>query len=47
MRIFLVEDDPAIGGAVRDHAAAEGHAVDWAKTLGEAGDMAGMARPTN
>jgi two-component system, OmpR family, response regulator len=43
MRILLVEDDPAIGGAVRDHAAADGHAVDWAKTLAEAGDMAGMA----
>jgi len=43
MRILLVEDDPAIGGAVRDHAAADGHAVDWARTLAAARDMTGMA----
>lgn len=36
MRILLVEDDPLIGGAVRDHAAAEGHAVDWARNLADA-----------
>lgn len=36
MRILLIEDDKAIGGAVRDHAAADGHAVDWAKTLTDA-----------
>jgi len=29
MRILLVEDDGALGGAVRDHLAAHGHAVDW------------------
>lgn len=38
MRILLVEDDEAIGGAVRDHAAAHGHAVDWAKSLEAARD---------
>lgn len=36
MRILLVEDDRAIGGAVRDHAGGNGHAVDWARTLAEA-----------
>lgn len=43
MRILLVEDDAAIGGAVRDHAAADGHAVDWAKTLAAANDYAAVA----
>ncbi|MDH6232146.1 two-component system OmpR family response regulator [Mesorhizobium soli] len=42
MRILLVEDDKAIGGAVRDHASSQGHAVDWAKTLAEAGDFASV-----
>ncbi len=42
MRILLVEDDAAIGGAVRDYAAADGHAVDWAKTLGAANEYAGV-----
>ncbi len=36
MRILLVEDDLAIGGAVRDHALSWNHAVDWARTLAEA-----------
>lgn len=36
MRILLVEDDQAIGGAVRDHASADAHAVDWATTLSQA-----------
>lgn len=36
MRILLVEDDKAIGGAIRDHAVADGHAVDWSLTLAEA-----------
>jgi len=36
MRVLLVEDDKAIGGAVRDHAAADSHAVDWALTLEDA-----------
>lgn len=38
MRILLVEDDDMLGGAVRDHLAANGHAVDWAKTIGSAAD---------
>ncbi|WP_312793766.1 response regulator transcription factor [Tianweitania sp.] len=37
MRVLLIEDDPTIGSAVRDHAASQGHAVDWATTLAEAG----------
>ncbi|WP_234894607.1 hypothetical protein [Sinorhizobium medicae] len=36
MRILLVEDDEAVGSAVREHAEADGHAVDWAKDLAEA-----------
>lgn len=36
MRLLLLEDDRAIGTAVRDHLAADGHAVDWARSLGEA-----------
>jgi two-component system OmpR family response regulator len=36
LRILLVEDDSLIGGAVRDHAAADGHAVDWARSLADA-----------
>ncbi len=43
MRILLVEDDTAIGGAVRDHAIAEGHAVDWARDLAVAREFAGVA----
>ncbi|ACM03126.1 response regulator transcription factor [Cereibacter sphaeroides] len=29
MRILLVEDDPGLGGAIRDQISAEGHAADW------------------
>ncbi|RMI14796.1 response regulator transcription factor [Sinorhizobium meliloti] len=36
MRILLVEDDQALGSAIREHAEADGHAVDWAKDLAEA-----------
>lgn len=39
MRVLLVEDDMAIGGAVRDHVAAAGHAVDWARDLAAARDL--------
>jgi len=38
MRILLVEDDDMLGGAVRDHLAASGHAVDWMKTIGYAAE---------
>jgi two-component system OmpR family response regulator len=44
MRMLLVEDDPVLGGAVRDQAVADGHSVDWAKTLGEA-DAAIVSAP--
>lgn len=43
MRILLIEDDEAIGGALRDHASADGHAVDWARGIGEASDFAAVA----
>ncbi|WP_353642764.1 response regulator transcription factor [Mesorhizobium sp. WSM2239] len=39
MRMLLIEDDQAIGSAVREHVAAGGHAVDWAKTLSQARDF--------
>lgn len=36
MRILLVDDDETLGGAVREQAAADGHAVDWAKRIADA-----------
>ncbi|MBL8583402.1 MAG: response regulator transcription factor [Rhizobiaceae bacterium] len=39
MRILLIEDNETIGGAVRDHAAADGHAVDWARSLQEGREL--------
>ena len=36
MRILLVEDDPALGQAVRDFLVQDGYAVDWAERLGAA-----------
>lgn len=38
MRVLLVEDDTGLGAAVRDHVAAEGHTVDWARRLDDAAD---------
>ena len=38
MRILLIEDDHALGEAVRDHAASLGHGVDWARRLDRARD---------
>jgi len=38
MRVLLVEDDAILGEAVRDHVAAQGHAVDWARSLSGADD---------
>ncbi|TPJ58351.1 response regulator transcription factor [Mesorhizobium sp. B2-7-1] len=35
MRVLLIEDDRVLGEAVRDHVAADGHAVDWSATLAE------------
>ncbi len=39
MRILLIEDDPALGAAVRDQIAAEGHMPDLAPTLADASDF--------
>ncbi|MBD8555226.1 response regulator transcription factor [Rhizobium sp. CFBP 8762] len=36
MRVLLVEDDPVLGEALRDHVRAAGHAADWFKTLADA-----------
>ena len=33
MRVLLLEDDRVLGEAVRDHIAADGHAVDWARQI--------------
>ena len=38
MRVLLVEDDTGLGAAVRDHVAAEGHSIDWARRLDDAAD---------
>lgn len=42
MRILLIEDDSALGAAVRDQIAADGHSVDWMLRL----DMAREAMAT-
>ncbi|ENN87527.1 hypothetical protein RHSP_44178 [Rhizobium freirei PRF 81] len=34
-----MEDDDTIGSAVRDHIAADSHAVDWVKNLADAGEV--------
>ncbi|WP_029043439.1 MULTISPECIES: response regulator transcription factor [Cupriavidus] len=36
MRTLLIEDDPVLGAAVRDHIALNGHSVDWLRTIDEA-----------
>lgn len=36
MRVLLIEDEPGLGAAVREHVAADGHAVDWLTTIGDA-----------
>jgi two-component system OmpR family response regulator len=36
MRLLLVEDDPALGGAIRDYLTREAYVVDWATTLATA-----------
>ncbi len=36
MRLLLVEDDPALGGAIRDYLTREAYAVDWATSLAAA-----------
>lgn len=36
VRVLLIEDDAILGEAVRDHVAANGHAVDWVRQLEDA-----------
>jgi two-component system OmpR family response regulator len=36
MRVLLIEDDPALGAAIRDYLKRESHAVDWVTRIGEA-----------
>lgn len=36
MRVLLIEDDAALGSAVREQIAEDGHAVDWSTVLGDA-----------
>ena len=40
MRLLLIEDDPGLGSAIRDHVAAEGHTPDWVTTLADARHLA-------
>ncbi len=35
MRLLLIEDDDTLGEGLRDYLAGEGHAVTWARRLGE------------
>jgi len=43
MRLLLIEDDALIGSAVRDSLSADGHRVDWADRLADAGDHLAVA----
>lgn len=43
MRVLLIEDDAVLGGAVRDQIAADGHSIDWATRLDDAGEYLGVA----
>jgi len=43
MRVLLIEDDMTLGGAVRDHLVAHGHAVDWTRDLRAADDARAAA----
>lgn len=36
MRLLLIEDEEALGAALRDHLIAAGHAIDWVQTVGDA-----------
>jgi DNA-binding response OmpR family regulator len=36
VRVLLIEDEPGLGQAVREHITAAGHAVDWMQRLGDA-----------
>jgi two-component system OmpR family response regulator len=41
MRLLLLEDDLLLGEGLRDWLAADGHVVDWCRSLAEASAMAG------
>jgi two-component system OmpR family response regulator len=43
MRILLIEDDSILGNAVRDQVRADGHSIDWATRLDEAGESLAVA----
>lgn len=43
MRVLLVEDDTALGAAIRDQIAADGHSVDWVIRLDRAADALSSA----
>lgn len=43
MRVMVIEDDYAIGSAIRDHIAAAGHGVDWARNVATATDLRAVA----
>lgn len=43
MRVLLVEDDTALGAAIRDQIASDGHSVDWATRLDMATDALAAA----
>ncbi len=43
MRTLLIEDDTALGAAVRDQIAADGHSVDWVTRLDAARDHLAVA----
>lgn len=44
MRVLLIEDEPGLGVAMREHVAAAGHAIDWFPSL-TAGEVALDAVP--
>lgn len=41
MRLLLIEDDELLGDGLRDYLRADGHNVDWARSLAEAGACRG------
>lgn len=43
MRALLIEDDTALGAAIRDQIAADGHSVDWVTRLDRADDSIAAA----
>jgi two-component system, OmpR family, response regulator len=43
MRVLLIEDDTALGAAIRDQIAADGHSVDWVTRLDRSNDALAAA----